>query len=224
LPDIFDEVSEDLRADRARALLRRYGGLAIALAVLVVVATGVWELWRTQRERAEAAAAERYLAAEKQAASAVPAEKAHAAAEFQQLAAGAPGGYAVLASLQLAALRAAQGDTKGAIAAYDAIAADGGAPRALRDLASLRAVQAQVATGDPATLRSRLATIEVPESPWHGEALETDALIALAHQDTKAAIATLKRLSSDVTASAEVRGRANGLLQSLGVTVAGGEG
>ena len=34
--DIFDEVEEDLRADRAQAFLRRYGIVFIAVAVLVV--------------------------------------------------------------------------------------------------------------------------------------------------------------------------------------------
>ena len=51
MPDIFDEVNEDLRADRARTLLRRYGGLLAAGALLVVAGAGGWQVW--QRHEAE---------------------------------------------------------------------------------------------------------------------------------------------------------------------------
>ena len=34
--DIFDEVEEDLRAERAQQLLKRYGGLIVAVLVVIV--------------------------------------------------------------------------------------------------------------------------------------------------------------------------------------------
>lgn len=50
--DIFDEVDEDLRAERAQALLKRYGGLLIALALLTIGAAGGWQAWRGGRRSA----------------------------------------------------------------------------------------------------------------------------------------------------------------------------
>ncbi len=46
LSDIFDEVDEDLRADRARKLLQKYGGLLVGAAVLVVIGVGGFKAWQ----------------------------------------------------------------------------------------------------------------------------------------------------------------------------------
>ena len=40
LPDIFDEVAEDLRAERARRLWKRYGTLVLGALVLVLAGIG----------------------------------------------------------------------------------------------------------------------------------------------------------------------------------------
>ena len=45
MPDIFDEVSEDLRAERAQQMLKKYGGLLVAAAALVLAGTGAWQGW-----------------------------------------------------------------------------------------------------------------------------------------------------------------------------------
>jgi len=44
--DIFDEVDEELRAERAQQLLKRYGGVIIAGAILIVGAAAGWQGWR----------------------------------------------------------------------------------------------------------------------------------------------------------------------------------
>ena len=44
--DIFDEVEEELRAERAKALLKRYAGLLITLGLLTIGAAGGWRAWR----------------------------------------------------------------------------------------------------------------------------------------------------------------------------------
>jgi len=67
LPDIFDEVEEDLRAERARALGRRYAGLGIALAVLILAGTGGYVAWQQNRTASVNAVADRFITAQKQA-------------------------------------------------------------------------------------------------------------------------------------------------------------
>ncbi len=39
MPDIFHEVNEDLRAEKAQAFLRRYAGAGIAVVVLILATT-----------------------------------------------------------------------------------------------------------------------------------------------------------------------------------------
>src|SRR5580692_11776173 len=41
--DIFDEVDEELRAERARRLLKQYSGLIVAVALLIVGAAAGWQ-------------------------------------------------------------------------------------------------------------------------------------------------------------------------------------
>ena len=74
----------------------------------------------------------------------------------RQLAATAPEGYATLARLREAALKADAGDLPGAAALWDRVAGDASADPLLRDLASLLWAQHQIDSGDPALLEARL--------------------------------------------------------------------
>ena len=51
MPDIFDEVEEDLRAERAQAIGRRYGVLGVLAAVLIVAGTGGYVWWQQKSKR-----------------------------------------------------------------------------------------------------------------------------------------------------------------------------
>src|ERR1700731_602841 len=61
--DIFDEVDEELRAERAQQLLKRYGGLIVAGVVLIVGAVVGWQGWSWYEARQDRAAAAQYLIA-----------------------------------------------------------------------------------------------------------------------------------------------------------------
>ena len=61
--DIFDEVDEELRAERAQQLLKRYAGLILAVAVLIIGAAVGWQGWRWYEARQDQKAAAQYLAA-----------------------------------------------------------------------------------------------------------------------------------------------------------------
>ena len=52
--DIFDEVDEELRAERAQQLLKRYGGLIVAGRLLIVGAAAGWQGWRWYQARQDA--------------------------------------------------------------------------------------------------------------------------------------------------------------------------
>ncbi len=218
--DIFDEVDEELRAERAQKLLARYAGVIIAAALLIVGAAAGWQGWRWYQARQDQAAAAEYLSAmtlaDAPAGASDAARNAAAIAVFDKLAGTAPEGYRTLARLREAALMATAADLPGALALWDQVAADTSADPLLRDLASLMWAQHQMDGGDPALLRARLRALTAPENAWHTLAEEQLALLDMRLGKADEAKATLRRLAQDTTAPTGVRGRANGLLNRLG--------
>ena len=218
--DIFDEVEEELRAERAQKLLKKYGGYIVAAALLIVGAAAGWQAWRWHEARLDAAAATEYLAAMGVADAAVAgtgaANRAAAIQAFDKVAAGAPDGYQTLARLRAAATQADAGDLPGALRLWDQVAADGSTDPLLRDLASLMWAGHQIDSGDPSLLEARLKALATPENPWHGLAGEQLALLDVRLGKTDAAKSALRRLAQDTTAPDGVRGRAATLLNRLG--------
>jgi len=218
--DIFDEVNEDLRAERAQRMLRRYAGLIIAVALLVVLGAGGWEAWRWYGDRQDNAAATAFISATSLADALPPdadaAARAPAIAAFQQVAATAPTGYRTLALLRLAALQAGAGQAKDAAATWDTLAGDASADPLLRDLGNLLWAQQGVDAGDPALVEARLKPLTAPDNAWHQIALEYLALLDVRTGKIDAAKAILRPLSNDLTAPEGLRGRAGGLLDRLG--------
>jgi hypothetical protein len=144
------------------------------------------------------------------------ATRAAAIAAFASVAAEGPGGYATLARLREAALKADAGDLRGATALWDQVAGDSSVDPLLRDLASLLWAQNQIDQGDPALIEARLKPLAAAGNPWHAMAEEQLALLDLRQGRKEQARTTLQHLAQDATAPSGVRGRASGLLARLG--------
>ncbi len=217
--DIFDEVNEDLRADRARQLMKQYGGLLVLAVVLVIAGVAGWQGWRWQQTKRTDTVAAGFLTAMRD--SSGPAEaaapaRAQAEAEFARLAVSGPEGYRTLSRLRGAALRASAGDLPGALALWDQLAADTEAEPQLRDLANLLWVQHQVDAGDPPAVQGRLAPLVAPGNPWRPLALESQAWLLIRTGETEKARDLLRQLSTDATSPDGARARAGGLLSRMG--------
>ncbi len=216
--DIFDEVNEDLRAERVQQLLKQYGAALVVLGLVVVLAAGGWQAWRSWEARRDLSAASAYLAAAAAAglSSAEGPARPEAIASFENTAATAPEGYATLARLRAASLKADSGDRRGATALWDQVAADAAADPLLRALSSLLWVEHQIDSEDPALLEARLGPLVAPNSPWHALATEAQGLLNIRLGKTEPAKELFRRLSRDAAAPEGVRGRADGLLNQLG--------
>jgi hypothetical protein len=218
--DIFDEVDEELRADRAQDLLKRYGGLIIAAACAVVLFAAGWQGWHWWQTKQDQAAASSFLAAMRLADALPPdsnaGQRAPAIADFQTLAAASPAGYRSLARLREAGLQADAGDLAGASAIWDQVAGDQTADPLLRDLAALISSLRLLDTADPALLAARLKPLTGADNPWRPLAEEQLALLDLRQGRTDQAKETLRRLAQDIAAPTGVRNRAGGLLARLG--------
>lgn len=218
MPDIFDEVAEDLRAERARQLLVRYSGVILALGLLAVGGVAGWQGWRWYQARQDRAAAEVYINAMQAAETTGPAAAAahaRALADFSRLAGSAPVGYRTLARLRAAAMEADGGHLPQALAVWDSIAADRDADPLLRGLATLLWAQHQIDSGDPGVLEARLKPLAEPGGPWRALAEESLALLDLRQGKPAEARKRLSALANDPTAPEGVRQRAAAVLGDL---------
>jgi hypothetical protein len=213
--DIFDEVSQDLRADRTKAMLRRYGIWLIVAAVAVVAAVGGYEAWNAHKKSVADRLAAQFLAASAIADGPVD-HRRDALPALLDLAQNGTEGYRTLARLRAAGVMADTGDLKGALAQWDAVSADSDADPDLRSFADLQWGLHQIDSGDPAAVQTRLQKLTGAGAAWRGLALEGEALLAIRQGKTDEARALLKSLVADPTVSDSVRGRASGLLQQIG--------
>ncbi|MCP1335625.1 tetratricopeptide repeat protein [Futiania mangrovi] len=213
MADIFREVDEDVRRDRAVDLWSRYGIYVIAAVVLVVtVAAGLaaWRHWE-QESRRDAAAA--YLAAT------APSTSDRLGA-LAGIADARDGIYAEMARLRAAGELAAA-DPAQAIAAYDAISADAGVPARLRALAAVRALilAADVETPDQAIARAGMLIGD--NAPFRAQAREVLATAEMKRGNDAAARAVLEQIVGDLSAPLSLRERAALMLDLVRAPEAG---
>src|ERR1700733_10387711 len=96
MSDIFQEVDEEVRRDKAAEFWKKYQNLILAGAALVVLAAAGFRYWQYQRETSANAAGDRFQAA----LTALEAGKAsEAEAVLDKLAADGPSGYRRLAEM-----------------------------------------------------------------------------------------------------------------------------
>ena len=214
MPDIFDEVEEDLRAERARKLAQRWGGVALGVVIVFVAAVGGWQAWRWNEAREAAAAAQTYLTLHR-AGERDGADLANAGNGFAALAREAPSGYRTLARLRAAALKAETGDLPGALTLWNEVAGDSAADPLYRDLATLLAVTHALDSGDPAQLAARLAPLAAEGNAWRASAREAQALLALRRGANEEARRILEALVADSAAPQGVRERAQRVAAGL---------
>ena len=140
MADIFQEVDEEVRRDRAAEFWKKHQNRIFAAAILIVLAAAGFRYWQYEKEKAAQAAGDQF----QQAVAAYEAGKPDEAfGGLGKLAASAPAGYRVLAQMTEAGAKAAT-DPRAATAAFDAIAGDASLDPLIRDTARLRAALIRV--------------------------------------------------------------------------------
>jgi len=212
--DIFKEVDEEVRKDKATELWRRYGGFVIGACIALVLATALKVGWREYQANLRIEESERFAAAV--ALLADDKQKQAAITSLAALADEADTGYAILARLREAQARALAGDKQGAVAAYDRISEEVDEDSAVAGLAQLLAAMQLINDGPRADLEARLDKLDAGNSPWRFSALELKAVLALRMGDKTAARKQFKELSQLAGAPAGLKQRAARMLFILG--------
>jgi hypothetical protein len=209
--DIFQEVDEALREDRAKEWWRRWGTTLIGAAVLLVVAVAAYNGWNWYQANQRAQAGDAFSAALAQ----VATDKPGAIAALDKIAGQGVAPYAELARLRIARLKAEAGDKEGAVAAYRA-AVQGARDADARELAVLLKAMQEFDAAKPEDLAAELQPLLGKDRPWRPMALELLAAVALKQNDPAKARALLGELRDEEAAGQALRERAGELLSALG--------
>lgn len=199
------EVNEEIRQEQARALWDRFGPALLGLAALVVIGTGAWvawDYWQTSRANAAGDSFAQALQLAKDG------KNDEALAALKALEADGYGAYPILARLRSATVLADKGDSKGAVEAFDAVAADSSIPMSIRDMARLRAAFLLVDTGAYADVAQRAEQLSSDTNPLRASAREALALSAWKEGKASDALKLFDQISKDDQAPQNARQRA----------------
>jgi hypothetical protein len=201
----FREVDQELRQDQAKALWDRFGPAALAIAIVIVLATAAWvawDYWNTTRANRSGDIYSQALVHAREGRT----EEAKAA--LAELEAGGYGAYPVLARMRAATLLSQAGDHQGAISGFDSVAADSAVPVSIRDMARLRSGLLLVDHGSYADVSQRVETLTADTNTLRHSAREALALSAWNEGRLSDASALLTQIIDDEGAPNNLRQRA----------------
>ncbi len=219
MSDIFQEVDEDVRRDKAAEFWAKYQNYIFVGAALVILATAAYRFYDYRRVReAESAGADFQQALTLD----HDGKSGEALAALAKIASDGPKGYQALARFADAAL-VTKKDAKAGAAAYDALAADPSLDPDLAGAARLRGALARLDAGDAAAAKSALEALATPTGPYRHTARLTQAAIAIGAKDYAGAGTVLDLLVADPEAPAADRRSAETLLGLVAANSAHGK-
>ncbi|HEY8163795.1 MAG TPA: tetratricopeptide repeat protein [Methylocystis sp.] len=203
MSDIFHEVDEDVRRDKAAEFWRKYQTPIFVGAFLIVAATGAWSYYQDKRLKAAEEANARYVAA---VALADEGKNAEAAAAFDAIAKDAPKGYAALARIRAAEARP---DKAQALAELSAIGEDPNVDKLSQEIALMRAALIVLEGDDRQKLERALGPLMLSTGAFRFSAQEWNGLDALFNDDFDEAERVFEQVLNDRDAPQSMRQRAS---------------
>jgi hypothetical protein len=208
----FREVNEELRSDQMHNAWKRYGRIAIGVAVLVVVGTAGWRGYEYWESHGSSQSGDRFIAALTLASEGKNDEALSALGAIEQDGTGA---YPVLAKLRAASVQQAKGDTAAAVEAYRQVGNDGAAPQAIRDLAKLRAAWILIDTGSYEDVSAEAQVMTAQGHVLASSAREALGLAAYKAGNMPQAKQWFQQIADDAQASRNVANRAQIMLDNI---------
>lgn len=207
------EVDEELREDTLKKLWQAYGLYIVGAAVAVVIGTAAWtgyDYWA--RSKANASGDQFSQALEL----AGKGDREGAAKTLAELEKSGYGAYPVLARMRSATLLAESGDKAGAVAAFDAVAADNAVPVSIQDMARLRAAYLLVDSGSASDVAQRAEVLAADTNPLRHAAREALGLAAWKAGHTDDALKLFNQIAADDRAPQNARQRATLMIDLIG--------
>ena len=211
MTDLFQEIEEELKRDRAALLWKKYGRYVIGAAAGIVLATLAYQAWLKWDFSQRVDQSDRFAQALEQ----FDTKGAEASLGLLAELADPDGGYGTLAAFERARLLAEVGDSAGAIEIWDQLSANEESGPAYQSLATILAVLQQIDDGDPDALTARLQPLTAAGKAFRPIALELSAALALRAGDRARARDLYTMVADDLTAPPGQRGRATRMIAAL---------
>lgn len=206
------EVNDELRSDQMRTIWKRFGRVLIGIAVLIVVGTAGKVGYDYWHKMSSSASGDEFLAALNLARENKPDEALAALGDLEK---EGYGSYPVLARLRGASIKAQEGDTDAAIAAFSAVGKDSAVPAALRDAAKLRAAYLLVDTGSYEQVSAEAEALSTPQHALRHSAREVLGLAAFKAGDKTKAKEWFEQIISDAESPRNLANRAQIILDLI---------
>lgn len=203
------EVNEELRSEQLQTAWKRFRPFIIGLAIVIVVGVAGASLFEWWQARESSASGDRFLTAIK---AANDKQTDEAIKQFEQLSKDGFGSYPVLARMRLATLKAEKGDAKGATADFLAIGQDSAVPKAMRNVAKLRAGWLMVDTAGYDEIAGQVEELAAASSAVRHSAREMLGLSAYKAGNHAKAKEWMQQIADDNDAPAGARTRARMIL------------
>jgi hypothetical protein len=214
MSDIFNEVDEEVRRDKAVAFFNQHGTKFIVAAVLIVAGVAGWRFYQDRVFQERATLGARFEAALVEANSAKVEGKVEGLTALAEDKTG--GSYPALAKFRLASelARTAKDEAgaRNAASAFDALSNDSAFPADWRELAKLRAAYALLNFAPYEEIEKRLMPLSEGKATYRHSAREGIAMAAYKAGKPDKALDALQAIILDAEAPAGLRQRAEVLL------------
>jgi len=212
LSDIFREVDEEVRQDRAKDVWKKYGTYIIAVAALVVISVSGFKAWQYYNQQQAEIAGVTYL---ENMVLVDDGEDAKALEAFRAMSQKGSTGFFLLSKFQEAGLLAKAGKDGEAIAVYDELADTSSLDASLRNLARFRAALLLSNTASFKEVDERIGDLATTGNPWRQSAQEILAITAFRTGDLIKAEEIFVVLSTDPETPNDMRTRATAMLSII---------
>ena len=212
MADLFQEIDDELRQDKASRLWKLYGKYVIVVAIIIITSVGGYKFWQQKKLDDGEKASIAYEAALARSASG---DFKGAIDQLNEGELGMVPGYAALSQMQKANLAMKIKDFEAALITYKDITENDDYPQSIKEWASFRHVAVRVEKQIDSNASADLDTLIATDSPWRFLAKEIKAIKEIETGNNSGAKAIFSELADDENAPERLRVRAAEFLRTL---------
>ena len=212
MADLFQEIDDELRQDKASRLWRVYGKYVVAAAIVIIMSVGGYKFWQQKQLDDGEKASIAYEAALTRSASG---DYKGAINQLNQEDIETAPGYAALSQMQKANLAMKINDLDAALITFKGIAENDNYPQSIKEWASFRYAAVRVEKKIDSNASADLDALIATDSPWRFLAKEIKAIKEIETGNKSEAKTIFSELADDENAPERLRVRAAEFLKTL---------